>query len=106
VERRARARGGRGHVGLGKDSEAGERTEAPWGRPAPSVNSCFLILSRGSHLGGCNPVTVLYANFTPLHESSRETTAQEVSALSFYCKFTPLVQPPATSTFLLKQTSH
>ena len=33
---------------------------------APSVNSCFLILSGGSRLGVCNPVVTAHKNFTPL----------------------------------------
>jgi len=33
---------------------------------APSVNSCFLILSGGSHLGVCNPVVTAHKNFTVL----------------------------------------
>jgi hypothetical protein len=73
VERRARARGGRGHVGLGKDSEAGERSEAPWGRPAASVNSCFLIFVCGDLVWDSEEegaILQLHTDFTPYNTTT------------------------------------
>jgi hypothetical protein len=74
VERRARARGARGHVGLGKDSEAGEGTEAPWGRPAllllsiPVPDLVWGISSRSvQSCCNCTQILLYYWTKAPAH---------------------------------------